>query len=50
MFLFSSPILHFETGVVVLAVMLGAKSCSFVSRKTVDKMRKMDFKPHFLLS
>ena len=50
LFLFSFPILHFETVVVVLASILVAQSCSFASMKVVDKMRKRDFKPHFLLS
>jgi len=50
MFLFSSSNLHFETWVVVLVTILVVQSCSFASRKAVNKMRKMDFKPHFLLS
>ena len=49
-FLFCLSFLQFEAWDVVLALILVAQSCSFVSRKAVDKMRKNNFKPLFLLS
>ena len=49
-FLFCVSFLQFEAWDVVLVLILVAQSCSFVSRKAVDKMRKNNFKPLFLLS
>ena len=49
-FLFCLSFLQFEAWDVVLALILVAQSCSFVTRKAVDKMRKNNFKPLFLLS
>ena len=49
-FLFYLSLLHFEAEDVVLALVLVAQSCSCASRKAVDKMRKRNFKPLFLLS
>ena len=49
LFFFFSLLLHFETWDVVLALILVTQSCSFAFKKPVDKMRKINFKPHFLL-
>ena len=49
-FLFCLSFLQFEAWDVVLALILVAQNCSFVSRKVVDKMRKNNFKPLFLFS
>ena len=49
LFLCFLPILHFETRVGVLALVFVEQSGLFSTWMPVDKMRKMDFKPHFLL-